>query len=219
MRTITEPWAYRNFAGYPGFVDLCRGPHVPDTGRFLGHFKLMKVAGAYWRGNEKGPMLQRIYGTAWASKAELAEPTSTAWRRPSQARPPQAGHRARPAELPERARRRPGRVAPQGRHRAQAHGGLQPRPATREGGYEFVFTPHLANGEPVRDQRVTSTWYKDGMYPPMEMDNGTYYMKPMNCPMHCLIFRSRQRSYRELPLRLFELGTCTATSGPARCTA
>ena len=110
------------------FVDLCKGPHVPSTGR-LGHFKLQKVAGAYWRGNEKGPMLQRIYGTAWESEAalqahldQLAEAEKRDHRK--------LGQRARPAQLPARARRRAGGLAPQGRHRAQDHRGLQPASAT-----------------------------------------------------------------------------------------
>jgi threonyl-tRNA synthetase len=191
---------YRNT---PEFVDLCRGPHVPSTGK-LGHFKLMKVAGAYWRGNEKGPMLQRIYGTAWASKAELDE------------------HLHRLEEAEKRDHRKLAVELDLLSFPHELGGGLavwhpkgaivrklmedysRQRHAT--GGYEFVFTPHLANGKLFETSGHLS-WYKDGMYPPMEMDNGTYYMKPMNCPMHCLIFRGRQRSYRELPLRLYELGT------------
>jgi threonyl-tRNA synthetase len=191
---------YRNTAE---FVDLCRGPHVPSTGR-LGHFKLMKVAGAYWRGDEKGPMLQRIYGTAWESKAALD---------------------AHLHMLEEAAKRDHRKLAAELDLLSFPHeigGGLavwHPRGAIirkliedysrrrhQDGGYQFVFTPHLTNGQ-VFETSGHLGWYADGMYPPMEMDNGTYYLKPMNCPMHCLIFRSRQRSYRELPLRLFELGT------------
>ncbi|MFZ4811175.1 MAG: threonine--tRNA ligase [Ilumatobacteraceae bacterium] len=190
---------YRNT---PEFVDLCRGPHVPSTGK-LGHFKLMKVAGAYWRGNEKGPMLQRIYGTAWESKQALDE------------------HLHRLAEAEKRDHRKLATELDLLSFPAELGGGLavwHPKGAivrklmedySRErhanGGYQFVFTPHLANAH-LFETSGHLAWYKDGMYPPMEMDNGTYYMKPMNCPMHCLIFRSRQRSYRELPLRLFELG-------------
>ena len=185
------------------FVDLCRGPHVPSTGK-LGHYKLMKVAGAYWRGNEKGPMLQRIYGTAWESKAALAE------------------HLHRLEEAEKRDHRKLVVELDLLSFPHELGGGLavwHPKGATVrklmedysrqrhvDGGYQFVYTPHLSNGNLF----VTSghlDFYKEGMYPPMEMDNGTYYMKPMNCPMHCLIFRSRQRSYRELPMRLFELGT------------
>ncbi len=190
---------YRNT---PEFVDLCRGPHVPSTSR-LGHFKLMKVAGAYWRGNEKGPMLQRIYGTAWASKDELAE------------------HLHRLEEAEKRDHRKLAVELDLLSFPTELGGGLavwHPKGAIvrklmedysrqrhTDGDYQFVFTPHLANAK-LFETSGHLEWYKDGMYPPMEMDNGTYYPKPMNCPMHCLIFRSRQRSYRELPLRLFELG-------------
>ena len=185
------------------FVDLCRGPHVPSTGR-LGHFRLQKVAGAYWRGNEKGPMLQRIYGTAWESKAALDDYL----------------HRLEEAE--KRDHRKLATELDLLSFPSQLGGGLavwHPKGAivrrlmedySRErhanGGYEFVYTPHLSNGRLFETSGHLS-WYAESMYPPMEMDNGTYYMKPMNCPMHCLIFDSRQRSYRELPLRLYELGT------------
>ena len=191
---------YRNT---PEFVDMCRGPHVPTTSR-LGHFKLMKVAGAYWRGNEKGPMLQRIYGTAWESKAALDE------------------HLHRLAEAEKRDHRKLVQELDLLSFPQELGGGLavwHPKGAIvrklmedysrqrhQDGGYQFVFTPHLANANLFKTSGHLD-WYEDGMYPPMEMDNGTYYPKPMNCPMHCLIFRSRQRSYRELPLRLFELGT------------
>ena len=191
---------YRNTAE---FVDLCRGPHVPSTSK-LGHFKLMKVAGAYWRGNEKGPMLQRVYGTAWESKSALEE------------------HLHRLAEAEKRDHRKLATELDLLSFPTELGGGLavwHPKGATirklmedysRErhtsGGYQFVYTPHLANANLFQTSGHLD-FYKDGMYPPMEMDNGVYYPKPMNCPMHCLIFRSRQRSYRELPLRLFELGT------------
>jgi len=191
------------YANTEAFVDLCRGPHVPSTSR-LGHFKLMRVAGAYWRGDEHRPQLQRIYGTAFESEAALAahlEQLIEAEKR---------DHRKLAVELDLLS-------FPQ-----ELGGGLavwHPRGGTvrkemedysrerhRQGGYEFVFTPHLAN-ERLFETSGHLGFYKDGMYPPMEMDNGTYYPKPMNCPMHCLIFDSRPRSYRELPLRLFELGT------------
>ena len=191
--------AYRNT---DDFIDMCVGPHVPSTGR-LGHFKLQRVSGAYWRGNEKGPMLQRIYGTAWESKDAL---------------------KAHLHQLEEAAKRDHRKLATELdllSFPSDLGGGLavwHPKGAIvrklmedysrlrhENGGYEFVFTPHLANGK-LFETSGHLQWYADGMYPPMEMDNGTYYMKPMNCPMHCLIFRSRQRSYRELPLRLFELG-------------
>ena len=185
------------------FVDLCRGPHVPSTSR-LGHFALMNVAGAYWRGNEKGPMLQRIYGTAWESKAALAE------------------HLHRLEEAEKRDHRRLAVEMDLLSFPQELGGGLAvwhpkggivrklmedySRERHQNGGYKFVFTPHLANAH-LFETSGHLQFYKDGMYPPMEMDNGTYYPKPMNCPMHCLIYRDRQRSYRELPLRLFELGT------------
>ena len=184
------------------FVDLCRGPHVPSTGR-LGHFALQKVAGAYWRGNEKGPMLQRIYGTAWESDSALKE------------------HLHRLEEAAKRDHRKLANELDLLSFPAELGGGLavwHPKGAIarklmedysrqrhQDGGYQFVYTPHLANATLFRTSGHLD-FYADGMYPPMEMDNGTYYPKPMNCPMHCLIFDSRQRSYRELPLRLFELG-------------
>ncbi|MEY3691588.1 MAG: threonyl-tRNA synthetase, partial [Actinomycetota bacterium] len=184
------------------FVDLCRGPHVPSTGR-LGHFALQKVAGAYWRGNEKGPMLQRIYGTAWESDGALKE------------------HLHRLEEAAKRDHRRLANELDLLSFPQELGGGLavwHPKGAIArklmedysrqrhmDGGYQFVYTPHLANANLFRTSGHLD-FYADGMYPPMEMDNGTYYPKPMNCPMHCLIFDSRQRSYRELPLRLFELG-------------
>ena len=191
---------YRNT---DSFVDLCRGPHVPSTGR-LGHFALMKVAGAYWRGNEKGPMLQRIYGTAWESKAALEE------------------HLTRLAEAEKRDHRKLAVEMDLLSFPTELGGGLavwHPKGAIvrklmedysrhrhQTGGYQFVFTPHIANAN-LFETSGHLHFYKDGMYPAMEMDNGTYYPKPMNCPMHCLIYRDRQRSYSELPLRLFELGT------------
>jgi threonyl-tRNA synthetase len=191
---------YRNT---PEFVDLCRGPHVPTTGR-LGHFKLMKVAGAYWRGNEKGPMLQRIYGTAWESRAALDEHLhrlEEAEKRDHRRLAVELDLLSFPHELG-------GGLAvwhPKGgRVRKLMEDYSRTRHAT--GGYEFVFTPHLANGQ-LFETSGHLDWYKEGMYPPMELDNGRYYPKPMNCPMHCLIYRSRMRSYRDLPLRLFELGT------------
>jgi len=191
---------YRNS---DAFVDLCRGPHVPSTGR-LGHFALMKVAGAYWRANEKGPMLQRIYGTAWESKAALQE------------------HLVRLEEAEKRDHRKLATEMDLLSFPSELGGGLavwHPKGAIvrklmedysherhQNGGYQFVYSPHLANAQ-LFETSGHLHYYKDSMYPPMEMDNGTYYPKPMNCPMHCLIYRDRQRSYRELPLRLFELGT------------
>jgi threonyl-tRNA synthetase len=185
------------------FVDLCRGPHVPTTGR-LGSFKLMKVAGAYWRGDEKRPMLQRIYGTAWENDKALKE------------------HLTRLEEAEKRDHRKLAVELDLLSFPQVLGGGLAvwhpkgsiirklmedySRKRHQEGGYEFAYTPHLANAK-LFETSGHLDFYKDGMYPPMEMDNGIYYPKPMNCPMHTLIFGARQRSYRELPLRLFELGT------------
>ena len=185
------------------FVDLCRGPHVPHTGR-LGHFKLMRVAGAYWRGDEHRQMLQRIYGTAWGTKAELA------------------AHLERLEEAAKRDHRRLVTELDLLSFPAELGGGLAvwhpkgsvvrkimedySRDRHEAGGYQFVYTPHLANAR-LFETSGHLDFYAEGMYPPMEMDNGVYYPKPMNCPMHCLIFSQRQRSYRELPLRMFELGT------------
>jgi len=201
--SATESGLVRTYENPPRFIDLCRGPHVPDTGR-LGHFKLMRVAGAYWRGDERNPMLQRIYGTAWASKKDLE------------------AYLTRLEEAAERDHRKLATELDLLSFPSELGGGLavwHPKGAIvrklmedysrgrhEKGGYQFVVTPHLANAN-LFETSGHLDFYKDGMYPPMEMDNGSYYPKPMNCPMHCLIFRSRQRSYRELPLRLFELGT------------
>jgi len=191
------------YANTDAFVDLCLGPHVPSTAR-LGHFALQKVSAAYWRGSEKGPALQRIYGTAWESAAALKE------------------HLERLAEAERRDHRRLAVELDLLSFPSQLGGGLavwHPKGAIvrklmedysrrrhQEGDYQFVYTPHLSNANLFRTSGHLD-FYADGMYPPMEMDNGVYYPKPMNCPMHCLIFGGRGRSYRELPLRLFELGT------------
>jgi threonyl-tRNA synthetase len=185
------------------FVDMCVGPHVPHTGH-LGHFALQRVSGAYWRGREDQPMLQRIYGTAWDSKKALKE------------------HLHRLEEAGKRDHRKLATELDLLSFPSELGGGLAvwhpkggivrklmedySRQRHTEGGYEFVYTPHLANGK-LFETSGHLDFYADGMYPPMEMDNGEYYMKPMNCPMHCLIFGTGQRSYRDLPMRLFELGT------------
>ena len=191
--------AYRN----DGWVDLCRGPHVPTTKR-LGAFKLTKVAGAYWRGDEHRPMLQRIYGTAWESEKALAE------------------HLHRIEEAERRDHRKlgveldlfsfPDEI---GSGLAVFHpkGGLvrrlmedYSRAQHEKGGYEFVYSPHITKRD-LFDTSGHLDWFADGMYPPMKVDEAEYYLKPMNCPFHILIFASRTRSYRELPLRFFEFGT------------
>ena len=191
---------YRNT---DAFVDLCRGPHVPSTGR-LGHFRLMRVAGAYWRGDEKRPQLQRVYGTAWESTSALEahlHQLEEAEKRDHRRLATELDLLSFPSELG-------GGLAVWHPRGGIARKEMEDFSRARhlEGGYEFVVTPHIANAR-LYETSGHLGFYKDGMYPPMEMDNGTYYPKPMNCPMHCLIYKSRPRSYRELPLRLFELGT------------
>ena len=196
---------YRNSrADGSEFVDLCRGPHVPSTKK-LGAFKLTKVAGAYWRGDEKRPMLQRIYGTAWESKAALEE------------------HLHRIEEAEKRDHRKLGQELDLFSFPDEIGSGLAvfhpkggairrvmedySRRRHEEAGYEFVNSPHITKSH-LFEISGHLDWFADGMYPPMELDGGTdYYLKPMNCPFHILIYRSSMRSYRELPLRLFEFGT------------
>jgi threonyl-tRNA synthetase len=191
---------YRNGEG---FIDLCLGPHVPSTGR-LGHFALQKVAGAYWRGDEKQPMLQRIYGTAWADKKALK------------------GHLHRLVEAEKRDHRRlaaeldlvswPESLGP-GLAVWHPKGALvrkliedYSRDRHEAGGYDFAYSPHIAKAV-LWETSGHLDFYADGMFPPMELDGATYYPKPMNCPFHVAIYQSGQRSYRDLPSRLFELGT------------
>ena len=195
--------------------DLCRGPHLPNT-RYIKAFKLERTAAAYWRGDEKNPMLQRIYGTAWASKDDLKAYMS----RMEEAA--KRDHRKLGQEMdlfsfPEEIG--PGLAVfhPKGAAVINAMEDYS-REMHRKAHYSFVQTPHITKGG-LYETSGHLHWYKDNMYPPMRVDeerdadgNVTkqgfdYYLKPMNCPMHNLIFKSRQRSYRELPLRLFEFGT------------
>ncbi len=186
------------------FTDLCRGPHVPSTSR-LGHFKLMRVAGAYWRGDEKKEQLQRIYGTAWETAKALGaylHQLEEAERR---------DHRKLGAELDLFSF--PDEIGP-GLAIFHPKGGTirrlmedYSRQRHVESGYEFVNSPHITKSQ-LFEISGHLDWFADSMYPPMELDGGIdYYLKPMNCPFHILVFKSRQRSYRELPLRLFEFGT------------
>jgi threonyl-tRNA synthetase len=201
--------------GQPVWSDLCRGPHLPST-KHIPAFKLMRSAAAYWRGSEKNPMLQRIYGTAWPSQEELTAYLDLL------AEAEKRDHRRLGTELdlfsfPEEI----------GSGLAVFHpkGGIvrrvmedYSRKRHEDEGYEFVYSPHLTKAA-LFEKSGHLQWYSEGMYPPMVMDeelhsDGTikragqqYYMKPMNCPFHNLIFQSRGRSYRELPLRLFEFGT------------
>ena len=183
--------------------DLCRGPHLPAT-RHIPAFKLMRSGGAYWRGSEKNPQLQRIYGTAWESREKQDEYLHLL------------------AEAERRDHRRLGAELDLFSFPTEIGSGLpvfHPKGGTirrvmedysrrrhEEAGYEFVATPHVTKAE-LFETSGHLGFYKDSMFPPMELEGAEYYAKPMNCPMHVLIYKSRGRSYRELPLRLFEFGT------------
>ena len=201
--------------GNPVWSDLCRGPHLPST-KHIPAFKLMRTAAAYWRGSEKNPMLQRIYGTAWPSQDDLngyLELLIEAEKR---------DHRRLGTELdlfsfPEEIGSGLAVFHPKGGIIRRAMEDYS-RKRHEDEGYEFVYSPHLTKAA-LFETSGHLQWYAEGMYPPMILDeelhaDGTikragqqYYMKPMNCPFHNLIYRSRGRSYRELPLRLFEFGT------------
>jgi threonyl-tRNA synthetase len=195
--------------------DLCRGPHVPTT-KHIPAFALTRVAAAYWRGNERNPQLQRIYGTAWESPEALnhhVEMLAEAERR---------DHRRLGTELdlfsfPDEIGSGLPVFHPKGgiiRRELEDYS----RRRHEEGGYEFVYTPHITKSH-LFETSGHLDWYAEGMFPGMHLDaelnsDGTvrkpgqdYYLKPMNCPFHCLIYRSRGRSYRELPLRMFEFGS------------
>lgn len=203
--------------GEVAWKDLCRGPHVPTT-KVLGNgFALQRSAAAYWRGSEHNPQLQRIYGTAWPTKQELRD------------------YLDRLAEAERRDHRRLGNEMDLFSFPEEIGSGLpvfHPKGATVrmemedysrrkhvEGGYSFVSTPHITKGD-LFERSGHLGWYRDGMFPPLRVDEERdpatgqvtrqgvdYFLKPMNCPMHSLVFSSRGRSYRDLPLRLFEFGT------------
>ncbi|MFZ7088014.1 threonine--tRNA ligase [Curtobacterium sp. RRHDQ10] len=196
--------------------DLCRGPHLPNT-RIIGNAsKLMRVAAAYWRGSEKNPQLQRIYGTAWPDKDQLRahlERLEEAAKR---------DHRKLGAELdlfsfPDEIGSGLAIFHPKGGIVRREMEDYSRRRHEAEG-YSFVNTPHITKGD-LFEQSGHLGWYRDGMFPPMHLDEARndegeitrqgadYYLKPMNCPMHILVYRSQPRSYRDLPLRLFEFGT------------
>lgn len=192
-------------AGVVVWRDLCRGPHLPNTRMIGKSFELVRSAAAYWRGDEKRAQLQRIYGTAWASKEDLA------------------AHKERLAEAARRDHRKLGVELDLFSFPDEVGSGLavfHPRGGTirrvmedysrqkhEQAGYEFVYSPHITKSN-LFETSGHLAWYSEGMFPPMTLDGGTdYYLKPMNCPFHILIFKSRARSYRELPLRLFEFGS------------
>ncbi len=186
------------------FIDLCRGPHVPSTGK-IKHFKLLTSAGAYWRGDEKNKMLQRIYGTAWFTKEELEiflHNLEEAKKR---------DHRKLGKELEIFAfddEVGPGLPLwlPNGTVLVDELENLAME-TERKAGYQRVRTPHLTKGE-LYEKSGHLAHYEDSMYPAMEMDGVSYYVKPMNCPHHHKIFASSPKSYRDMPLRLAEYGTC-----------
>ena len=201
--------------GQPVWSDLCRGPHLPST-KSIPAFKLMRAAGAYWRGSEKNPMLQRIYGTAWPTSEELDSYLLML------AEAEKRDHRKLGAELdlfsfPEEIGSGLAVFHPKGgivRREMENYSRLRHEAEN----YQFVYSPHLTKSA-LFEKSGHLEWYADGMYPPMVMDeelhsDGTikrqgqkYYMKPMNCPFHNLIYLSSPKSYRDLPLRLFEFGT------------
>ena len=201
--------------GNPVWSDLCRGPHLPST-KLIPAFKLMRTAAAYWRGSEKNPMLQRIYGTAWPSIDQLnahLELLAEAEKRDHR----RLGNELDLFSFPEEIGSGLAVFHPKGgiiRRAMEDYSRLR----HEEEGYDFVYSPHLTKAA-LFETSGHLQWYADGMYPPMILDeehnpDGTikragqqYFMKPMNCPFHNLIYKARGRSYRELPLRLFEFGT------------
>ncbi|HEX2849721.1 MAG TPA: threonine--tRNA ligase [Acidimicrobiales bacterium] len=192
--------AYRNS---PEFVDLCRGPHVPSTSR-LGAFKLTKVAAAYWRGDEHNQQLQRIYGTAWEDEKALR------------------AHLAMLEEAEKRDHRKLGIELDLFSFPPEIGSGLavfHPKGGTirrvmedysrrrhEAADYLFVNSPHISKSN-LFDKSGHLGFFRESMYPPMELENAEYWLKPMNCPFHCLIYQSKGRSYRDLPMRLFEFGS------------
>ena len=204
-----------NREGEIAWKDLCRGPHLPST-KLIPAVKLMRSSGAYWRGSEKNPMLQRIYGTAWPTQSELDEYLH--FLEEAEKR----DHRRLGVELdlfsfPEEIGSGLAVFHPKGGIVRRAMEDYS-RKRHEEEDYQFVYSPHLTKAA-LFETSGHLEWYAEGMYPPMVLDEernsdgsvkragASYYMKPMNCPFHNLIYRSRGRSYRELPLRLFEFGT------------
>ena len=187
------------------FIDLCRGPHVPNTG-YIKHFKLTRIGGAYWRGDENNPQLQRIYGTSWFTKDDLQQ------------------YLSRRVEAEKRDHRKIGKelelftsadeLGP-GQFLWKPNGALlrntietYSKKAHIQNGYDFVNTPHIGRSI-LWETSGHLEHYEEGMFPPLQSkdNDDTYYLKPMNCPFHILIYKSELRSYKELPVRLFELGS------------
>lgn len=199
------PLTFYEQGGKAGFTDLCRGPHVPTTGAVTPHFKLMSIAGAYWRGDETRPMLQRIYGAAFKTQEELDY------------------HLWQLEEAKKRDHRKLGRELELFTFDDEVGPGLPlwlPRGTIiidelerlakemeEQAGYQRVRTPHITK-EHLFLKSGHLPYYAEDMYPPMELEGVRYYLKPMNCPFHHKIFAARPRSYRELPIRLAEYGTC-----------
>ena len=187
-----------------GFTDLCRGPHVPSTGRIPPHFKLTNIAGAYWRGDSSRPMLQRIYGIAFRSKEELEH---YLWQQEEAKR---RDHRRLGQELElfticEEVGKGLPLWLPRGAFiRKQMEDYMYQKEQAY--GYHYVYTPHIANAR-LYYTSGHLPYYQDDMYAPIEIEGEAYYLKPMNCPHHHMIYKARPRSYRELPLRLAEFGT------------
>ncbi len=196
------------------WTDLCRGPHLPRTSA-IPAFALTRVAAAYWRGSEKNPQLQRIYGTAWESKDALKayqEHLAEAERRDHRRLGSELDLFSFPDEI--------------GSGLAVFHpkGGVIKREMEDyvrrrhiEEGFSYVGSPHIAKGG-LFETSGHLPYYEDTMFPAMDLENAKYYLKAMNCPMHNLIFRSRGRSYRELPLRFFEFGSVYRYEKSGWCT-
>ncbi len=187
-----------------GFTDLCRGPHVPSTGRIPPHFKLTSIAGAYWRGDARRPMLQRIYGIAFRTREELE---NYLWQQEEAKR---RDHRKLGAELDlftisEEVGKGLPLWLPKGAFiRRQLENYMYEKEQAH--GYHYVYTPHIANAR-LYYTSGHLPYYKDDMYAPIEIEGEEYYLKPMNCPHHHMIYKARPKSYRDLPLRLAEFGT------------
>jgi threonyl-tRNA synthetase len=187
-----------------GFTDLCRGPHLPSTGRIPPHFKLTSLAGAYWRGDSSRPMLQRIYGIAFRSREEL---DNYLWQQEEAKR---RDHRKLGAELDlftiaEEVGKGLPLWLPRGAFiRRQLENYMYEK--EQEHGYQYVYTPHIANAR-LYYTSGHLPYYAEDMYAPIEIEGEEYYLKPMNCPHHHMIYKARPKSYRDLPLRLSEFGT------------